>query len=481
VRARLAPTPEIAIAAAAAFATLFASLWIGRIGTEVGLASLAAPIAFAALIVGFVRVPHIIAAAIVPLFVVTPAAKLFVDPRIGGAKEVLTAAAIVASIFVIVQRRARNQDAVRDDVVFILLLAVVAMYLVNVGGHVSGATGYDVAWFHSMRLRAPLVLFLAGLILPNPRRTLRALAISTIVTACALAAYGLFQQALGPERLVQLGYEWNSDVRTIGGHLRSFGTLDTPFSYASLLVFALVFTLFWPLSRRAQLFSTGLITLGLAAAFVRTTAAILIALAGIWLVRRGHRAAAFLALATFVVATAVLIASLNDRTSRSVQFSPGQYVTLNGRTTVWQERLGSAPMTWLLGRGVGSEGAAATRAERSFDPAQATQQRGAGGGSVVDSAYFVTMTDVGLVGLIVVCVLFATVIARARSALDAEDPTGWLVLSGVAVVAISAVTQEVLTDFPFAYISLFTLGVAIAAISEGGRRRSAPRGRIRSA
>ena len=40
---------------------------------------------------------------------------------------------------------------------------------------------------------------------------------------------GLVQQAVGVTRLHELGYAYNTVIRTSHGHLRSFSTFDQPF------------------------------------------------------------------------------------------------------------------------------------------------------------------------------------------------------------------------------------------------------------
>ena len=109
------------------------------------------------------------------------------------------------------------------------VLAVLGLYVVNLGGGFSGSA-YDGGWTHSVRLTAePLLLLLVGLVLGG-RRTLRWAVASFVVTGVGVALYGLWQQYVGQWHLVGMGYSFDEEVRTLNGRLRSFGTLDEPFA-----------------------------------------------------------------------------------------------------------------------------------------------------------------------------------------------------------------------------------------------------------
>ena len=66
---------------------------------------------------------------------------------------------------------------------------------------------------------------------------------------------------------------------------------------------------------------------------------------------------------------------------------------MNGRTDVWRVAL-KEPATWPFGQGAGEVGAAAARAARDVSKTNRPVSS-----SAVDSAYFATIADVGLVGL----------------------------------------------------------------------------------
>lgn len=452
---------DLLAAAAGATATVLASTWVVRVPEEQALLTLAGPVAFTAMAVAFAVRPHLAFATLIPFFVFTPALKVFVDVRIGALKDVIVAAVVVAAAATFVHRRLHRVRAVRDPVAVLLVSSLAALYVVNVGGHLSGESVYEVAWFHGVRLRLePLVLFIAALVLPDPRRNLRYAAGSTIATACVVATYGLVQQILGPERLVDLGYEYGHEVRTIETQLRSFGTLDTPFTYAAFLALALGIALVGRLRPSVRFVSVAIIVAGLAAALVRTTAVIAVALLAVWLASKGRKqAAVFLAVVAAVAGLAVFV-SLESRTTRTVQANPQLYLTFNGRTTVWQERLEGKYGAWLAGEGVGTTGTAATRAERSL---LGDREESTGEGHIVDSGYFVTLLDVGVVGVALALLLFARIAAAAGRAVSRGDHAGWITIAVLVVTLFGALTAEAFTDFPFAYLTMLMLGLGHAA------------------
>jgi hypothetical protein len=475
VRQRVALPPDAAALAAGLAATVLASAWVVRVPGETAFVTLAGPVAFAAAAVLFAQRPHIAFAAIIPFFAFTPMLKVFVDERIGAVKDLIVLAASVAAAAVFLQRRADGTRSVADTTVIVIVALIATMYVLNVGGNLAGGDAYGNAWFHGVRLRLePLLLFLAALVLPDPRRSLRFAAISTIVTACVVSVYGLTQQALGEERLVQLGYEYGSELRTIEGQLRSFGTFDTPFTYAAFLALALGVTLLWPLRTSVRLAALSLIVAGLAVSFVRTTAVIAVALLALWIAQRGYRRAAVLLVAVAIVAGLVLFSSLESRTTRTVQASPTLYLTLNGRTTIWQERLGGNYAAWLVGDGVGAAGTAATRAQASSLPDVEPEEDL---GYTVDSGYFVTILDVGVAGLALLLLLLGRVALVGGRAAAHGQAAGWVALAVFITTMFTALTAEIFTDFPNAYLAMLLLGLAYAtaqASAETGGVRRAP-------
>jgi uncharacterized membrane protein YhaH (DUF805 family) len=466
VRYRVALPLDGAAVAVGLTATALASALIVRVPGETAFVTLFGPMAFAVAAVLFARWPHVAFAAMIPFFAFTPMLKVFADERIGAVKDLLVLAASVAAVAVLLQRRADGTRGVADTAVIVIVAFIAMMYVLNVGGNLAGGSPYGSAWFHGVRLRLePLLLFVAALVLPNPRRSLRLAAVSTIATACVVAVFGLMQQAVGEDRLVGWGYEYGHELRTIEGHLRSFGTFDTPFTYAAFLALALGITLLWPLRTSVRLAAVALIVAGLASSLVRTTAVIAVALLALWVAQRGYRRAAVLLAALAVVAGLTVFSSLESRTTRTVQASPSLYLTLNGRTTIWQERLGDNYEAWVFGEGVGAVGTAATRAQASASPkAQLEPDLG----YTVDSGYFVTLLDVGIAGLVLTVLLLGRVAIVARRAASRGEDAGWLALAVLVTTVFTALTAEIFTDFPNGYLGMLLLGLAYATAQSSG-------------
>lgn len=480
MRQRVALPPDAAAAAAGVAATTLAAAWVVRTPGEIAFVTIAGPVAFAAAALAFALWPHLAFAALIPFFVFTPTLKVFFDERIGAAKDLVVIAACVAAAVIFIQERVGRRRLPVDSMVIVVIGFVATMYVLNVGGNITGGDAYGSAWFHGVRLRLePLLLLAAALILPQPRRSLRFAALSTLVTACAVALFGLAQQVLGPERLVELGYRYDSEVRTIEGHLRSFGSLDSPFVYAAFLALSLGIALFWPLRPSVRVATVSIILAGLAASLVRTTAVIAVALFALWVARRGYPRAAVLLAAVSVVAGLAVFATLESSTTRTVQASPSLYLTLNGRTTVWEERLGGKYPAWLVGEGVGSAGTAATRAQGSASP---NVQPQSDLGYTVDSGYFVTLLDVGIAGLVLTLLLFGRIALIAyRAATSRGDDAGWIVLAVLATTAFTALTAEIFTDFPNAYLAMLMVGLAYGALWSEPRDLQGPAAPARGA
>jgi hypothetical protein len=361
-----------------------------------------------------------------------------------------------------------------DGWVLAAVCALLGLYVLNLG---AGFHGYGLNWVHGTRLTAePFLLLLYGFTVREPRRTYRAAIRSMALTACAVAAYGLLQQLAGAGRLIAWGYSYSLQVRLLpNGLLRSFGTLDDPFAYAALLLLAFAVTLFG-IRRTSSAVPVGIvILLGLAVSYVRTAAVICVALIGLTLLMRKHTVQAFTLLAVSFFAGIILAvaASTHGATeSRTVRgASPDIYLTLNGRTTAWKAALGG-PLTLPFGRGVGTVGRAAQRAAFSV-----TQSSTATPTTVhaVDSGYFSTVADVGLVGLTVLLVLFGRLVALAARAARMRAREGWLALGLLTVMLFDALTRDSFAGFPTAFLGLLLVGLALANVPSAEARRGTVR------
>jgi len=257
------------------------------------------------------------------------------------------------------------------------------------------------------------------------------------------------------------GYKYGKQVRQIGGHLRSFGTLDEPFSYAVLLLLALAVVLLRGRLRPSGYALVAILSLGLFVSFVRTATLIVLALIGIAIAQRGQTRLAVFVVLIAVTGSAVLFGLTAGATStRSVRITPKQFLTLHDRTGLWGSALGHAPSAWVLGRGVGVVGTASQRARESLTGIATTTR--ATGGTVVDSAYPEVAADIGFVGLAILLALFGRLIVLAWRAAARGLNSGWTALGILAIVLLDALTRESLTGFPTAYIAMLLLGLAAA-------------------
>lgn len=456
---RLPGRADLALAATGMMLTAIFVAGVERVGPRAVFVVLFGGAAFAGLVAAFLAVPHVAVAFTVVYFALLPTLQVFVALPT-GTKELVTVAALLAAAILFVRRRSVRAPGRLDGWLTVLFALLFGLYAVNIGGGLTGETGHDDAWFHGIRLFwAPLCLFIAGASLRNPRRTLHWGLVALVAVGVINSLYGLLQQAIGVQGLMDYGYRYGSQVREISGSLRSFGTVDEPFAYAGLLLLALAAVFLWFRRSWWTTLAFGVIALGLLVSYVRTAALIVVALAGVAAARRGHgRYAVLLILAASAIAAATFASASQKTADRAVQVNPTTYLTLNGRTNIWKSTLDS-PADWLFGRGVGATGTASQRATRTLGGEGYT---GSSGGTVVDSSYFAIIADVGVVGLAVLLVLFALVLERARTPARRGDRAAWLATGLLTVTLLDGLTRESFVGFPTAYIAMLLTGVAWA-------------------
>ncbi len=440
--------------------TLTLALATQRLGVKIGAGSFLAVAAFSLVVAGWVIAPHIVAASAIPLFLTLPALKLFVTPWLGPVKDLVALAAVAAILVNVLQRERRGGTPHVDQTLITLVAVFMGLYVVNLGGDISGGH-HGIAWAQGLRLVGePFIFLVAGLMSSRPRRTLNAAIVSLIATASVVAGYGVLQQLLGPARLVGLGYHYNVQVGGIAGHLRSFGTLDDPFIYSACILLAACAALFW--MRRGALRATclSLLVAGVLVAYVRSAILISVALIAIWLISSGRTSSGLLLLgASVAAALAFLVAISGANETHAVRAGPNTYVSLNGRTSAWATVF-AHPSRIPFGLGVGKVGTAAKRAQYGVT---ADSQKAAKKTVIVDSGYFATVGDVGLVGLVIFLALVARLLALGVAATRRLDRTGWLVVGWIAVLLLDAVTRETFTGFPTADLCLLLVGLGIAS------------------
>jgi hypothetical protein len=463
--ARAVPAaPDLVLPFAGALLTVFAAFAAASVGPPLVLLALASLLAFSAAVLGFVAAPHVAVAVTIPLFAALPTLKVVLVPWIGPLKDGVVVAAVVAALIVTVRRSVTRAPHTADGWVVLAVGLLMTLYLFNLGGGLN-ASSYDLAWLQGVRLTyEPLLLLLVGLTLDTPRRTFRWAACSMVATASAVALYGVVQQLVGDVRLVTLGYEYDVQVRFFEGQLRSFGSLDDPFTYAAFLLFGLGVVFSWRRAHPAIVAAAFVIAAGLTVAYVRTAAIVAAALLGVWLAsRRRVGAAVALLLSAAVVSVIILFTTEGATQARTVVGRPG-YVTLNGRTEAWNVAVGDDPIEVLFGQGVGEIGTAAARARYSLTrSADEADERSL---EAVDSGYFATVSDVGFIGLAVLLLLYGRLFALAVIAARRGLYQGWVAASLLVVLALDATTRDSFAGFPTAFVGLLLVGNVLAATRE---------------
>jgi hypothetical protein len=462
---------ELATGGVGILATLYLTRMYALQGFNHKLEALVGLIVFVALVIGFMAIPWAMVASLIPVFAALPTLKVLVSSQLGPMKDVIAFAAIAAAALLALHRRATRRMSLADGVVLALVGALFLLYLVNPGGLSRPVGEHGSAWFQGVRLfNEPLALLVVGLTLRHPKRTLSAARTSLILTAGAVALYGIAQQMIGIPRLHQLGFAYDTQLRQFGSHLRSFGTLDNTFVYASFLLLAIAVVVASPRLLARHWAVLAILTGGLVASYVRTAFVVLLALVGLALARRGQTVGAVFVLAGATVAAVILLVVASEQTQqRTVAVNPTTYLTLNGRTQLWKERIGK-PKDWPLGQGVGVTGTAARRALTSLS---GKQPIGAAYKSTsVDSGYLTLISDVGIIGLIAFLAILGRSLTLARRAIQDRIEEGWIVIAAVAVFAIDGLSREAFTAYPGAYLSWLFIGLGLAAAGETARQRA---------
>jgi hypothetical protein len=450
---------DIPVLAAGALLTVGAAAASLRVGETASLGALVGLMLFFLVVAGFIALPHVTVAMVIPTFALLPAIKVLAFPWIGPLKDVVTLAGITAMLVLVIQRAGEGHRQRGDFWAAAVVVFLIGLYLVNLGGSLER----DVAWVHGLRLISqPLLLLLVGMVLEDARRTLRWALGALVASGMFVALTGVAQQVVGEARLVELGYSYTLQIRSIGGRLRSFGTMDEPFAYAAFLLLALTAVLMWMRRGIPAFLAGGAIVVGLLLAYVRTSLIVALALLGLWLAR-SHRptvAAFFLAVAV-TAGAAILVWSSGGTESRTVRAGPSLFLTINGRTEGWKVVLDD-PRTWAVGKGVGEIGVAAERATYSVS----RRERDEEDTSAVDSGYFALIADVGLIGLLAFLALVFRLYSLAKTAISRGLAAGWLAAGFLSVVLLDAVTRDSFTSFPTAFLGLFLVGIALGAARE---------------
>jgi len=342
-------------------------------------------------------------------------------------------------------------------------LAVAGLFAVSIAsaftvGGTSALYGLKISFFY-------VLLAWAIWRCPPDERERDRLVTVLFITALIAAIYGLAQQVLGPVRLNQLGYEYNTTIRFSGGYLRSFSTFVQPFGlgFYEMVVMLVCLTVSLDQAKRlrSQLFflCLPLLFLGMLVSFVRGAwigFAVGIAYLGI----RRHRGL----LLAIPLALVVLVALPTGDASRAALSSQsGQQ-----RAVGWSER-SRQTLTHPLGNGLGSTGAAAEKAQllRGVkNPDYYTP----------DNQYFLVLYEVGVLGLWCLLRLFTAVLRSLRGAEQRlHGPDSSLARGTTAMVvaaAAASLTASYLQIFPMDVLWWALIAVVAATDAEARHHES---------
>lgn len=405
-------------------------------------------------------------------FALQPALKFYISDGFGPAKDAAVVIAIAALLASFLRRRwgldAPRPALARPDLPLLLgTLAFIALYTLNPAGD------HGTDWANGARLVVEaFALLLIGYLGPNPMRTWRWVVIAVLVMAVVETVAGIAEQLIGVNGLVQnFGYVYGEQVRQVaGGALRSFGTLDDPFNYAALVLLGFIVAIHARLPRALQMALALFLTVGVVVSFDRTDIVLLILAAAMWMARRHLNVPA-----TAVVVGALLVGAAYIGTNDLNPVAQGSssatstLLSLNGRLDAWGTVLAD-PGNLLGGAGVGVTGAGAARSQVTgivstghFQTGINTPVAPSNVLATLDSSYLATLSDVGLIGLLLLLFIAARMVILAARGCRMGANAGWVALGTAGLLLLDATTRSSLTGFPFGYIGLYVLGASFAA------------------
>ncbi len=263
------------------------------------------------------------------------------------------------------------------------------------------------------------------------------------------ASWGLAQQLLGAARLNELGYDYNTTIRTTQGLLRSFSTFNQPFPFGFFLMLVLLVglphALDQPKRLRSKLFvlSMPILGLGLASSFVR----------GAWigtavgLIYLGFSRYRVLLLGVPLVAVSFLFLP-TDLSAAALGSASGM-----DRLDSWRENIAQI-MSHPTGIGLGASGSASEKAAE-LGVGLPTYQP--------DNYYFKILYEFGVLGLWFFVLLLVAVFSSTRRSSGPSDGPGatFAVAVGALVLAVAAasIVSTYLEIFPMEFYFWLLLAV----------------------
>ena len=418
------------------------------------------------------RWPWFIPWAAVAIFALSAEARLRLTAEVGVVKD-LYVMVLIAVCLVQLYRRPGLFARLRPFGAPLMSFGIVlGLYLLNPAG------AHGTSWLVGTRLLLEvLALLVLGMLCAEPRRTLRQLVSAMTLFLPLEAAFAWIQQWAGSDALVyEWGYQYGAQIRsTSTGGLRTSGTFEDPFQLAGFAVLGLVLA-FFVASRWQSLVLVLAATAALGATSVRTAfvqAGVLLLIVAI---RRGWARQA-LVIAAVAAITGVFLLASTTATVRPGATAEPLLLTLNGRSTAWAQ----AVQGWeslVTGNGVGERGSGSTTrttvvsAPPAYDPTAEPTAEFAGSSAFLDSSYAQVQSDVGIVGtigLVAGIVSFGLVLLR-RCRNHVGDGAAWAAVAVlVGASAIDWVGRSSLASYTTGFLTLYILGVLVAASTEMAR------------
>lgn len=287
-----------------------------------------------------------------------------------------------------------------------------------------------------------------------------------MATSIIVALVGIGQQIAGPEALVALGYDYNSNVRFASGLLRSFSTFNQPFAYALYVMMALLVGIAVALEDRRRLRNAVFLALAPVLMIGMVTAVVRAALLGfaigiLWLFLQRYRILAH-AMVPVVVVALLLPASVVG-----AFLSP---TSLIQRSTGWTQTVfeqGIEP----FGQGLGSVGSAAELVEDSRSNSQIEFPTGLDSKRYQPDNYYVkTLVELGPIGAWLLLWALLSGVRHARAATLRPRP-GWGGLAaGISAAMVGAMAAALVSSyweiFPVDLFYWMLLGLVPSLIQE---------------
>ncbi|WKD57211.1 O-Antigen ligase [Corynebacterium capitovis DSM 44611] len=294
-----------------------------------------------------------------------------------------------------------------------------------------------------------------------------------LITGTITAIYGLLQQMVGGERLVEMGYTWGEQVRTTGPLLRSFGTFNQPFPFGLYLMVALLAgtssALLEPRRLRSRLFWPASLVMGAGLVFSVVRASYIglfigLIVLGVTQHRRVFKAVQIVA----GIGIAALVVVLSVFSSSSSIQALSSSSSLQQRITHWAESF-QLVLSHPLGTGLGNTGSAAQKTGPGIDVLNPPYQP--------DSQYLKILIELGLPGMALYVAVVAFMIWSMRQLLR-QLPTSSIDYAFVCI-ALAATTAACISAVFATYLEIFPLDIlfwvlpAIACCAPQTRSRSA--------